>query len=103
LRRHRLDEIPQLINVIAGEMSLVGPRPERPEIVAEVSKSVPAFGLRLIVRPGLAGLAQVWAEYDTDPAIKLRYDLTYICAWSLGLDLRILLRAVSTALSGRGL
>jgi len=103
LRRHRLDEIPQLINVIAGEMSLVGPRPERPEIVAEVSRSVPAFGLRLIVRPGLAGLAQVWAEYDTDPAIKLRYDLTYICAWSLGLDLRILLRAVSTALSGRGM
>jgi exopolysaccharide biosynthesis polyprenyl glycosylphosphotransferase len=103
LRRHRLDEIPQLINVLAGDMSLVGPRPERPEIIEQVLKTVPVFDLRLIVRPGLAGLAQVWAEYDTEPAIKVRYDLTYICAWTPGLDIRILLRAVSTALSGRGL
>lgn len=102
LRRHRLDELPQLLNVMAGNMSLVGPRPERPEIVAEICRDLPEFDLRLMVRPGLAGLAQVWAEYDTLPATKLRYDLTYICAWSLGLDFRILLRAVSTAMAGRG-
>lgn len=102
LRRHRLDELPQLINVLRGEMSLVGPRPERPEIMQLLETKVPNFGLRLLVRPGLAGLAQVSAEYDTRASIKLRYDLTYICAWSMALDIRILLRAVSTALSGRG-
>jgi lipopolysaccharide/colanic/teichoic acid biosynthesis glycosyltransferase len=103
LRRHRLDELPQLLNVLTGEMSLVGPRPEQPEIVRDILGLVPHFGLRCMIRPGIAGLAQVWAEYDTKPAIKLRYDLTYMCAWSLWLDFRILLRAVSTALAGRGL
>lgn len=103
LRRHRLDELPQLVNVLKGEMSLVGPRPERPELVERIVRDVPGFGLRCMVRPGIAGLAQVWAEYDTQPAIKLRYDLTYMCAWSLWLDFRILLGAVSTAMSGRGL
>ena len=103
LRRHRLDELPQLINVLRGDMSLVGPRPERPELVSEILRDVPDFGLRCMIRPGIAGLAQVWAEYDTRPAIKLRYDLTYMCAWSLWLDVRILLGAISTAMSGRGL
>jgi len=103
LRRHRLDELPQLLNVLKGEMSLVGPRPERPELVDAILRDVPDFGLRLMIRPGIAGLAQVWAEYDTRPAIKLRYDITYMCAWSLWLDFRILFRAVATAMSGRGL
>ncbi|HEX7831819.1 MAG TPA: sugar transferase [Thermoanaerobaculia bacterium] len=103
LRRYRLDELPQLMNVISGDMSLVGPRPERPEIVEQILVEVPDFDLRSIVRPGIAGLAQVAAEYDTRPEVKLRYDLTYMCGWSLWLDVRLLLRSVSTSLSGSGL
>jgi lipopolysaccharide/colanic/teichoic acid biosynthesis glycosyltransferase len=103
LRRYRLDELPQLLNVIGGDMSLVGPRPERPEIVEQILVEVPDFDLRSLVRPGIAGLAQVAAEYDTRPEVKLRYDLTYMCGWSLWLDVRLLLRSVSTSLSGSGL
>lgn len=103
LRRYRLDELPQLLNVISGDMSLVGPRPERPELVEQILIEVPDFDLRNLVRPGIAGLAQVAAEYDTRPEVKLRYDLTYMCGWSLWLDLRLLLRSVSTSLSGSGL
>ncbi len=103
LRRYRIDELPQLLNVITGDMSLVGPRPEMPEIVAQILREVPDFDLRSLVRPGIAGLAQVAAEYDTLPEVKLRYDLTYMCGWSLWLDVRLLLRSVSTSLSGSGL
>jgi lipopolysaccharide/colanic/teichoic acid biosynthesis glycosyltransferase len=103
MRRYRIDEIPQLVNVITGDMSLVGPRPERPEIVEQILHEVPDFDLRCLVRPGIAGLAQVAAEYDTRPEVKLRYDLTYMCGWSLWLDVRLLLRSVSTSLSGSGL
>lgn len=102
LRRYRVDELPQLLNVIAGDMSLVGPRPERPEIVERILTEVPDFDLRSLVRPGIAGLAQVAAEYDTRPEVKLRYDLTYMCGWSLWLDFRLLVRSVSTSLSGNG-
>ena len=102
LRRHRLDELPQLFNVLRGEMSLVGPRPERPEIAADIVRDLPEFDLRLLVQPGIAGLAQVSAEYDTRAVVKLRYDLTYICAWSLWLDIRILVQAMTTMMSGRG-
>jgi lipopolysaccharide/colanic/teichoic acid biosynthesis glycosyltransferase len=103
MRRYRIDELPQLLNVITGDMSLVGPRPERPEIVEQILLEVPDFDLRSLVRPGIAGLAQVAAEYDTRPEVKLRYDLTYMCGWSLWLDVRLLLRSVSTSLSGTGL
>jgi lipopolysaccharide/colanic/teichoic acid biosynthesis glycosyltransferase len=103
LRRYRIDELPQLINVIAGDMSLVGPRPERPEIVARILHDLPEFELRNLVRPGIAGLAQVSAKYDSRPEVKLRYDLTYMCDWSLGLDIRLLLSSVSSSLSGSGL
>jgi len=103
LRRYRIDELPQLLNIIAGDMSLVGPRPERPEIVAQILSVLPEFELRSLVRPGLAGLAQVSAERDSRPEVKLRYDLTYMCDWSLQLDLRLLLSSVSASLSGSGL
>jgi lipopolysaccharide/colanic/teichoic acid biosynthesis glycosyltransferase len=102
LRRYHLDELPQLINVLSGDMSLVGPRPERPEIVARILRDVPDFDLRSLVRPGIAGLAQVSSEYDTRPDVKLRYDLMYMCDWSVWLDLRLMLRAVSSSLAGTG-
>jgi lipopolysaccharide/colanic/teichoic acid biosynthesis glycosyltransferase len=103
LRRYRLDELPQLINVLTGDMSLVGPRPEVGSIHDTITATLPAFALRLCGRPGLAGLAQVSAEYDQSPETKLTYDLQYLCSWSLALDIRILMQAVATALSGRGL
>jgi lipopolysaccharide/colanic/teichoic acid biosynthesis glycosyltransferase len=102
LRRYHVDELPQLLNVLSGDMSLVGPRPERPELVERIQREVPDFDLRSLVRPGIAGLAQVSAEYDTRPEIKLRYDLTYMCDWSVWLDLRLILRAVSSSLAGTG-
>jgi lipopolysaccharide/colanic/teichoic acid biosynthesis glycosyltransferase len=103
LRRYRLDELPQLINVLTGDMSLVGPRPEVREISDAITAELPAFALRLFARPGLAGLAQISAEYDQSAETKLTYDLQYLCSWSVALDVRILMQAVATALSGRGL
>jgi lipopolysaccharide/colanic/teichoic acid biosynthesis glycosyltransferase len=102
LRRYHVDELAQLLNVLAGDMSLVGPRPERPDIAHDIQRELPDFDLRCLVRPGIAGLAQVSAEYDSDPEVKLRYDLMYMCDWSLMLDLRLLLHSVSTSLSGSG-
>jgi len=102
LRRYHLDELPQLINVLFGDMSLVGPRPERPELMTAILNEVPDFDLRSLVRPGIAGLAQVSAEYDTRPEVKLRYDLIYMCGWSVWLDVRLMLRAVSSSLAGTG-
>jgi len=102
LRSYHVDELPQLINVITGEMSLVGPRPERPEIAERILQEVPDFDLRCLVRPGMAGLAQSLVEYDSRPSVKLRYDLTYMCFWTLWLDIRLLFRSVAAALSGSG-
>jgi len=102
LRRYHFDELPQLLNVIIGEMSLVGPRPERPEIAERILEEVPDFDLRCLVRPGMAGLAQSLIEYDSRPAVKLRYDLTYMCSWSLWLDIRLFFRSLAASLSGSG-
>jgi lipopolysaccharide/colanic/teichoic acid biosynthesis glycosyltransferase len=102
LRRYHFDELPQLLNVIIGQMSLVGPRPERPEIAERILEEVPDFDLRCLVRPGMAGLAQSLIEYDSRPAVKLRYDLTYMCSWSLWLDIRLFFRSLAASLSGSG-
>lgn len=98
LRRLHLDEIPQVINIIKGEMSLVGPRPERPALAEQFSREVPGFSERLRVRPGIAGLAQVRGSYWTDPAYKLKYDNLYIETMSPWLDLKLLFLAVWVAI-----
>ncbi len=102
LRSLRLDEIPQLWNVLKGDMSLVGPRPERPEFADRLARDVSGYSLRHSTRPGLTGLAQVSGDYATEPEIKLRYDLAYLNNWSFGLDLSILLRTLPVVLTRRG-
>jgi exopolysaccharide biosynthesis polyprenyl glycosylphosphotransferase len=102
LRAARIDEIPQLWNVLIGDMSLVGPRPERPEFTEQFSRSVAGYSLRHAVRPGLTGLAQISGDYATEPEIKLRYDLAYLNNWSFGLDLTILMRTLPVVLTRRG-
>ncbi len=95
LRKYRLDELPQLFNILCGHMSLVGPRPERPVFVAQFQKEMPGYALRHRVRAGLTGMAQVYGNYATSAADKLVFDLTYIRDWSLWLDLQIVLRTVT--------
>lgn len=102
LRRYRIDEIPQLFQVLAGSMSLIGPRPERPQRVAHFLESVPGYRERFTVPPGLTGLAQVNGDYHSSPENKLRYDLAYLASWSLWLDLSILWRTVRVVLTSRG-
>lgn len=105
LRRLRLDEVPQLWNVLLGQMSLVGPRPERPYFVDQLTDQIPLYSRRHRVQPGVTGLAQVKWRYDSDlddVRQKLKYDLFYIETMSLGLDAKILLRTVRTALAGEG-
>lgn len=102
LRRYRLDELPQLLNVLAGSMSLVGPRPERPGFVAKFLREVTGYAERFSLPPGLTGLAQINGEYHSSAQNKLRYDLAYLANRSLWLDLSILLRTVKIVLSSRG-
>ena len=98
LRKCRLDELPQLINILRGDMSVVGPRPERPELAEEYEKTMPEFEFRLQVKAGLTGYAQVTGLYDTLPYDKLKMDLMYIENYSIFLDLRIILMTLKTAL-----
>jgi lipopolysaccharide/colanic/teichoic acid biosynthesis glycosyltransferase len=105
LRRTRLDELPQIINVLKGEMSLVGPRPERPEFVADLVKQVPFYQARHAVRPGITGWAQVRHDYGSsveDALVKLQYDLYYIKNQSLYLELSILVKTAAVMLGLRG-
>ena len=105
LRRSRLDELPQLFNVLLGHMSFIGPRPERPEFVAALQKQIPFYMERLAVKPGITGWAQVRYEYGSsveDAIEKLQYDLYYIKNLSLFLDLVIVLNTVQVVLFARG-
>ena len=94
LRRSRLDELPQLWNVLAGSMSMVGPRPERPELVARLQEQIAGYGRRHDIPPGITGLAQTWGYYQTDPAFKLGHDLQYVVNWSPVLDWEIMVRSL---------
>ena len=94
LRHLRLDEMPQIINVLKGTMSLVGPRPERPVLAERICEQIPGFSKRLQVLPGIAGLAQWRGGYSAPPRNKLRYDLLYIKRMNLGLDARLLVLSV---------
>jgi lipopolysaccharide/colanic/teichoic acid biosynthesis glycosyltransferase len=105
LRSSRLDEIPQLWCVLKGDMAFVGPRPERPEFIEWLSKEIPYYGVRHMVRPGLTGWAQVKYKYGStveDSLEKHQYDLFYIKNASIGLDLLIMFLTVKTVLLGRG-
>lgn len=94
LRKTKLDELPQLLNILLGQMSFVGPRAERPELVSEFRKIIPGFDYRLLVRPGLTGIAQVYGHYNTHPRNKLRYDVLYINNQSFLLDLKLILASL---------
>jgi lipopolysaccharide/colanic/teichoic acid biosynthesis glycosyltransferase len=105
LRRTRLDELPQLFNVLRGDMSLIGPRPERPELEHELEEHIPHYRKRHWMPPGLSGWAQVCAPYAAsveEAELKLSYDLYYLRHWNMGLDLLILLKTVKTVLKARG-
>jgi sugar transferase (PEP-CTERM system associated) len=105
IRKYRIDELPQIINVFRGEMSVVGPRPERPHFVAMLEEQIPFYGLRHSVRPGITGWAQVRYQYGgsvEETKTKLEYDLFYIKHLSIMLDLAVLFETLKVMLSGRG-
>ena len=105
IRRTRLDELPQLLNVLRGDMSFVGPRPERPEFVHQLEKSIPYYKERLRVKPGVTGWAQICYPYgatEKDAFNKLEFDLYYVKNYSVFLDLTILLRTAEVVLLGKG-
>ncbi len=105
IRKFRIDELPQVINVLRGEMSIVGPRPERPEFVSLLEEQIPYYGLRHSVRPGITGWAQIKFQYGAsveETKTKLEYDLFYIKHLSIMLDLAVLLETLKVMLSGRG-
>jgi lipopolysaccharide/colanic/teichoic acid biosynthesis glycosyltransferase len=105
LRRVRIDELPQLINVLRGEMSLIGPRPEQPDLELELEQSIAHYRKRHWMRPGLSGWAQVCAPYASsvdEAELKLSYDLYYLRHWSTGLDLLVLFKTIKTVLQAGG-
>ncbi|WP_334311117.1 MULTISPECIES: sugar transferase [unclassified Staphylococcus] len=102
IRKTRIDELPQLINVLKGEMSFIGPRPERPEFVELFSSEIQGFEKRCLVTPGLTGLAQVKGGYDLSPEEKLKYDLKYIYKGNIFTEIYICLKTVNIIITGSG-
>ncbi|MES1038130.1 MULTISPECIES: sugar transferase [Peribacillus] len=102
IRKTRIDEIPQLINVLKGDMSLIGPRPEREYFYKEFEKFLPGFKNRLYVKPGITGWAQVNGGYDLSPKEKLHYDLYYIQHRSIAMEIKILFRTLTIVFTGNG-
>ena len=91
IRAVRIDELPQLFNILKGDMSFIGPRPERPEIIRQYMEEMPEFAFRMKVKAGLAGYAQVYGKYNTTPYDKLKLDLSYIENYSVWMDLKLML------------
>jgi lipopolysaccharide/colanic/teichoic acid biosynthesis glycosyltransferase len=102
LRKFRIDEFPQLINILRGEMSFVGPRPERPYFVEQYLNDVNGYRERFNVKPGITGLAQVSGGYATTPERKLKYDLIYIYHQTPAMDMQIVAETLRVVLTGRG-
>jgi len=101
LRATAMDELPQLWSIFKGDMSFVGPRPERPQLVEEFTKEIPSFVERFKTQPGLTGVAQVYGKYDTPPRHKLKYDLFYIRRRSFALDMQLILFSLLITLLGK--
>jgi lipopolysaccharide/colanic/teichoic acid biosynthesis glycosyltransferase len=105
LRKTRIDEVPQFWNILLGDMSLIGPRPERPEFVESLKDGLPFYAIRHVIKPGLTGWAQVMYPYAStieEQEIKLRYDLYYIKSRGPFIDFKILIKTISTVLLFRG-
>jgi lipopolysaccharide/colanic/teichoic acid biosynthesis glycosyltransferase len=106
MRKTRIDEIPQVINILKGDMSFVGPRPERPDLAKNLEEKIPFFRERMLVKPGITGSDQISGEYhspsEKDTLKKLQYDLFYIKNRSIYLDLSIILKTIATVLSRKG-
>lgn len=102
IRKVRIDELPQFLNILKGDMALIGPRPERPDLTEEFAKQIPDFKQRLLVKPGITGLAQVNGGYDHTPEEKLSYDKVYVQNLSFKQDLMIFFKTIKVVLTGHG-
>lgn len=102
IRKTRIDELPQLFNILKGEMSIIGPRPERPCLTEQFNKEIPGFIDRLEVKPGLTGWAQVNGGYEMSPKQKLELDMYYIKNKSISMDFKIIFKTINVVLSGEG-